>query len=476
MSRHIYRPMLAKVAEASFSDKDWFFEVKWDGFRAIAYIEESFSIKSRNEKELKDTFPELQELKKLAKNIVVDGEIIVMREGKPDFQSLLERGKAVSEGEIQRQENRLPAVYIVFDILEKEGKSLTKLSLMERKTILKESLREGSNVLLCDFIEEKGETYFQLVLEKGLEGVVAKKKDSQYEEGLRTGSWLKIKKLKTCDCVIFGYTKGNENRGATFGALLLGVYDNGKPVYLGKVGTGFTQQMIKFLFDKFEKIKTDTAPFKPEAGDSVTWLEPKLVCEVAYQVLTRDIRLRMARFKRLRDDKSPEQCTFDQVIETKKTTTEDKAEKDKLSEYTKKRHFEETPEPKAVEEKKGDKLIFVIQEHHARRLHYDLRLEKDGVLKSWAVPKGIPEGGEKHLAVEVEDHPYEYASFEGEIPKGEYGAGTVKIWDKGHYEPKLWEKDKIEVTLNGQRLNGRYILVRLKKAGDKDWLLLKGKE
>jgi bifunctional non-homologous end joining protein LigD len=193
-------------------------------------------------------------------------------------------------------------------------------------------------------------------------------------------------------------------------------------------------------------------------------------------VLTRDIRLRMARFKRLRDDKSPEQCTLDQVIETKKTATEDNAEKDKLSEYINKRHFEETPEPKVDEEKKGDKLIFVIQEHHARRLHYDLRLEKDGVLKSWAVPKGIPEGGEKHLAVEVEDHPYEYASFEGEIPKGEYGAGTVKIWDKGHYEPKLWEKDKIEVTLNGQRLNGRYILVRLKNAGDKNWLLLKGKE
>jgi DNA ligase D-like protein (predicted ligase)/DNA ligase D-like protein (predicted 3'-phosphoesterase) len=476
MSRPIYRPMLAKVVKEAFSDKDWFFEVKWDGFRAIAYIEEPFSLKSRNEKELKDNFPELQELKKLAKNIVVDGEIIVMREGKPDFQSLLERGKAVSEVEIQRQENRLPAVYIVFDILEKDAKPLTKLPLMERKTILKDSLREGSNVLLCDFIEEKGETYFQLALEKGLEGVVAKKKDSQYEEGLRTGSWLKIKKLKTCDCVIFGYTKGNENRGATFGALLLGVYDKGKPVYLGKVGTGFTQQMIRLLFDKFEKIKTDTSPFKPEAGDSVTWLEPKLVCEVAYQVLTRDTRLRMSRFKRLRDDKLPEQCTLEQVVETKKTSTEDNVEKDKLAEYTKKRHFEETPEPKVVEEKKGDKLIFVIQEHHARRLHYDLRLEKDGVLKSWAVPKGIPEGGEKHLAVEVEDHPLEYGSFEGSIPKGQYGAGTVEIWDKGHYEPKLWEKDKIEVTLNGQRLNGRYILVRLKRTGDKDWLMLKGKE
>jgi bifunctional non-homologous end joining protein LigD len=474
MSRHIYRPMLAKVAEEAFSDKGWVFEVKWDGFRAIAYVEEPFSLKSRNGKELKNNFPELQELNKLASKIVVDGEIIVMREGKPDFQSLLERGQAVSAGEIQRQSTRAPAVYIVFDILEKDGKPLTKLPLMERKTILKDSLREGANVLLCDFIEEKGEAYFQLAVEKGLEGVVAKKKDSQYEEGLRTGSWLKIKKLKTCDCVIFGYTRGTESREKTFGALLLGVYDmEGKPVYLGKVGTGFTQEMIGILTDKFEKIKTDLAPFKSEAGDLVTWLEPKLVCEVAYQVVTRDMRLRMARFKRLRDDKPPSECTIDQIIENKKIET---ADTPKLSEYASKRHFKETPEPKAAVEEKKEKQIFVIQEHRARALHYDLRLEKDGVLKSWAVPKGIPESDQKHLAVETEDHPYEYGSFEGEIPKGQYGAGTVKIWDKGHYETKLWEKDKIEVTLNGQRLKGRYILVRLKRAGEKDWLLLKGKE
>ena len=103
-------------------------------------------------------------------------------------------------------------------------------------------------------------------------------------------------------------------------------------------------------------------------------------------------------------------------------------------------------------------------------------MEKDGVLKSWAVPKGIPEPGQKVLAVEVEDHPYEYSSFEGEIPKGQYGAGSVKIWDKGHYETKLWEDDKIEVILNGERLKGRYILVRLKRSGDKNWLLFKGKE
>jgi bifunctional non-homologous end joining protein LigD len=474
MSRHIYRPMLARVAPKPFSDKDWIFEIKWDGFRAIAYVEEPYSLKSRNGKELKHNFPELEELNKLSGNVVVDGEIVVMREGKPDFQALLERGQAVSPNEIQRQAQRAPAIYVVFDILEKDGNPLTKLPLMERKKFLKASLKEGKNVLLSDFIEEKGEVYYKLVLDKGLEGVMAKKKESYYEEGLRTGSWLKIKKLRTCDCIIFGYTKGADSREKTFGALLLGLYDtDGKPVYVGKVGTGFTQEMLGILTDKFEKLKTDVAPFKPEVGDVVTWLEPKLVCEVIYQVVTRDIKLRMARFQRLREDKSPAECTLDQIINDKKQVTD---VEDKLSEYASKRNFEVTTEPKG-EEKRGDNLIFVIQEHHARRLHYDLRLENGGVLKSWAVPKGMPESPrQRHLAVETEDHPIGYANFEGSIPEGQYGAGTVKIWDKGHYQTKVWEDNKIEFTLNGQRLKGRYILVRLKKAGDKDWLLLKGKE
>ncbi len=472
--------MLAKVADKAFTDKDWIFEIKWDGFRAISYIDEGLSIRSRNDKELKFNFPELGELSVLAKNMVVDGEIVVMREGRPDFQALLERGKAVSPREIERRAGQAQATYIVFDILEKDNEPLTKLPLTERKKILKASLVEGKNVLLSDFIEEKGEAYYRLVVDKGLEGVMAKRKDSQYEEGLRTGSWLKIKELKTCDCVVFGYRRGEKSRGKTFGSLVLGLYgSDGKSVYVGNVGTGFTEDMLGLLINKFEKLKAESsAPFEVEEQEKVTWLEPALVCEVAYQCVTRDWRLRMPRFKKLRDDKPPQQCSLDQITENKASCTTTEPDDVKLKEYTSKRHFQETPEPAGAEKKEKGKLIYVIQEHHARALHYDLRLESGGVLKSWAVPKGIPQtSGERRLAVQTEDHPYEYASFEGIIPKGQYGAGTVKIWDKGYFEVKLWEKDKIEVTLDGQTLKGRYVLVRLKKAKeDNAWLLLKGKD
>lgn len=117
---------------------------------------------------------------------------------------------------------------------------------------------------------------------------------------------------------------------------------------------------------------------------------------------------------------------------------------------------------------------FVVHEHHARQLHHDFRLEREGVLKSWAVPKGVPEtAGEKHLAVAVEDHPVGYLSFEGRIANGEYGAGTVAIWDTGTYETIHWDEQKIEVILHGRRLDGTYVLVRFARAGPAGWLLFR---
>jgi bifunctional non-homologous end joining protein LigD len=133
-----------------------------------------------------------------------------------------------------------------------------------------------------------------------------------------------------------------------------------------------------------------------------------------------------------------------------------------------------TPEPPVLVEKNFSKF-FVVHEHHARRLHYDLRLEKDGVLKCWAVPKGPPEkSGDKRLAVQVEDHPLEYGKFEGTIPEGQYGAGSVKIWDIGQYESIVWGENKIEILMKGEKLEGRYVLIKFKKTGEKNWLIFKG--
>ncbi len=227
------------------------------------------------------------------------------------------------------------------------------------------------------------------------------------------------------------------------------------------------------MLAKFQKTTFEKAPFKADINENVTWIKPKYVVEIAYQVVTNDGRLRMPRFMRLRDDKNPAQCKLDQLGEAKP-----------LDEYKAKRDFTQTKEPaeqKPGETKEakadGNGKIFVVQEHHARRLHYDFRLERDGVLKSWAVPKGIPASPEeKHLAVMVEDHPLSYASFEGEIPEGQYGAGKVIIWDHGTYQAKVWTDKMIEVILDGKKLKGRYALVPLKRAGEKNWLMLKARD
>ncbi len=459
----LYKPMLAQPRESAFTSADWIFEVKWDGIRAISYIDDALSIRSRNDKELKYNFPELDELKTLASNVVLDGEIVVMRGGRADFQTLLERTNAVNPRDIERMARMFSCTYVVFDILERDGDSLIAMPLIERKKVLKERVKEGDHVIFSLFVEEEGEAYYKAALQKGIEGIIAKRKDSPYEPGVRSGNWLKIKKVASCDCVIFGYTKGEGAREGAFGALLLGLYDAGKPVFVGKVGTGFSDRTMELLLGAFKPLEVPEKTLEAvDAPEQVTWLRPELVCEVGYQSVTRDGRLRMARFRGLRTDKTPPECTVDQL------------EQAGLQEYLAKRDFAVTPEPLGGEE--AEAMIFVVQEHRARRLHHDLRLEKDGVLKSWAVPRGVPElAGDTRLAVETEDHPLGYAGFEGVIPPSQYGAGRVKIWDKGSYELKTWEEDKIEFVLSGGKLRGLYVLVRFKKAGEKQWVLFKGR-
>jgi DNA ligase D-like protein (predicted ligase)/DNA ligase D-like protein (predicted 3'-phosphoesterase) len=502
-----YLPMLAGTADAPFDSDKWLFEIKWDGIRAIAYIDKGLSIRSRNDREIGGQFPELAELLELAPGTVIDGEIIVMTAGRPDIQAVLPRLQAGS-GRLQAPSAGAPVTYIVFDILEEDGKPVISLPLSRRRKILEERVKEGDHVVLSVPVMDRGVDYYQAAIEKGLEGVMAKRKNSLYEPGTRSTSWLKIKSLKTCDCVIAGYTPGEGNRSSWFGALLLGLYKpvatgqgTGKKaeksvqlVYIGKVGTGFSDRDLSGLKDSFTKITRGTPQITGiEKPGRAVWLEPQLVCEIVYQALTRDNRLRMPRFIRMRPDKTPAECTFDQLRDLhisgtglipgrKKQAGDEKNSipdrkpggPDNLEEYRSKRNFSVTREPWGEQRMAETGNYFVVHEHHARHLHYDLRLERDGVLKSWAVPKGIPESpGQKHLAVAVEDHPLDYGHFEGTIPEGEYGAGTVSIWDNGTYQVKQWDEQKIEVIFHGKRLDGLYVLVRFKRAGKDEWLIFK---
>jgi bifunctional non-homologous end joining protein LigD len=460
-----YQPMLAEPADAPFGGTGWLFEVKWDGIRAIAYVGEKLSILSRNDNDITRKFPELAELSRLASDVVLDGEIIVMKGGRPDFQAVAKRVQASRQADIEREARESPSTYVVFDILEKGGEPLISKPLSERRAALRESLRDGEHIVVSNYVVGEGEVYYEAAAAKGLEGVVAKRLGSPYRPGERSGEWLKVKRVKTVDCVVLGYTRGTGNRADTFGALLLGLYEGNRLTFVGRVGTGFTDKSLRELLAAFRPL--ETVERQVEAADipeGSTWLKPGIVAEVGYQNLTDDDRLRAPRFIRLRTDKTPHDCTLSQV---RPLTLED---------YNAKRNFSKSPEP-VGEGAKPSGNSYVVQEHHASHLHWDLRLERDGVLKSWAVPKGPPEKvGDKRLAVAVEDHPLDYGGFEGTIPEGEYGAGTVKIWDRGTYETKEWGEEKIEFNIHGERLSGPYELVRFRKAGDKNWLLFKKKE
>ena len=459
-----YRPMMARTAEKPFNDPEWVFEVKWDGIRAIAYVGEEVSLKTRNDKELVTKFPELRELSELASDVVLDGEIIILTDGLPDFQAVASRNQASNPMDIQSLAAERPATYVVFDILEADGESLIDRPLHERVDILKTRLKQGRYIVRSEPIREYGEEYYEAAVQKNLEGIIAKRRESTYQPGTRSPDWLKIKQVKTCDCVIFGYTAGSGNRSSSFGALLLGLYDEGKPVYVGRVGTGFSDRDLKDILSQLEPLKISKPWFnEPDIPSERTWIEPKLVAQIGYQEVTQDQRLRAPRFQGLRDDKPAPLCSITQI------------KPQQLEEYYNKRNFTETTEPTGGSIT-GSGNSYVVQRHEATRLHYDLRLERDGVLVSWAVPKGIPEEtGNRHLAIQTEDHPLEYGGFEGTIPMGQYGAGSVEIWDRGFYVPVKWMDDKIEFVLAGERIKGRYELVRFEKAGENEWLLFKKK-
>jgi len=309
------RPMLA-VSGDPFSSPDWIFEPKIDGTRCIAHISEGRAeLQNRRLRWITSRYQEIADpLAKAARNAVLDGEIAVFREGLPDFSALASREQQTKSLRIDYLKRAMPATYVVFDVLIWEGESVMERPLNERKAILEE-VQETESVTITDYLPERGEAYFQAAVKMGLEGIMAKRKSSRYLPGVRSSDWMKVKKSLSLDLVVGGYIPGKGHREVTFGGLLLGAYDSeGKLIYLGRVGSGFTKRELEEIARGFRPSPNSPfarPPSPPPPG--VRWLVPELVVEVEALELTADGHLRAPVFLRVREDKTAEDCSIDQL-------------------------------------------------------------------------------------------------------------------------------------------------------------------
>lgn len=296
---HRIRPMLATLIEEPFNDREWIYEVKWDGYRAIAEIRGGdVSLYSRNQLSLKDRFPAIDEsLKKIRFDAVLDGEIVVVDDaGYPDFHLLQD---------YRRSKTGHP-FYYVFDLIYFDGHDLTGLPLIRRKEILKRALPSLPGIRYTDHIAGDGIVFFDIVKEKGIEGMVAKHSGSVYQAGRRSTQWLKVKSRMTQEAVIGGFTEPGGAR-KHFGALVLGVYERRDLVYIGRTGGGFSDKALSEIREKLGPLVRPTSPFRvePKTNRAVKWVEPQIVCEVFFHGWTNDGLMRQPTFIRLREDKSP---------------------------------------------------------------------------------------------------------------------------------------------------------------------------
>lgn len=290
--------MLATLISDPFDDENWLFEIKWDGYRAIAEIEKGkVNLYSRNNNPFNEKYSEIvKSLESFDKDVILDGEIVVLNDdGKANFQSLQMYGKS-SKGSL---------VYYVFDLLYYEGKNLTNLPLEERKTILKDILPDISNVRFNDHILQQGKAFYKLAQEKDLEGIVAKNIHSKYTTNRRSKEWLKLKLKKRQEAIIGGYTRPQGTR-SYFGALILGVYnENNEFIYIGHSGGGFSEDDLKNIYELLKTLEIKKCPFKvkPKTNAPATWVTPKLICEVEFSEWTDEGLMRHPVFLGLREDK-----------------------------------------------------------------------------------------------------------------------------------------------------------------------------
>ncbi|MHC1694077.1 MAG: DNA ligase [Eubacteriales bacterium] len=291
-------PMLIGETAAAFDSPDYIFELKLDGERCLAYVDKkSVELKNKRNVIMNTKVPELLEIyKQVKKPCILDGELLVFKDGHPDFFEIQRRSLMSNTFKIELASKEHPASFIPFDILYYDGRQITGEPLMKRKEILQSAVKDGDRMAVSRFIEERGIQYYDLVEKQDLEGIVAKLKSSKYYFGKRTKEWIKIKNLIDEDFIICGYT--SNNTGLTF---LLAQYEGDTLKYRSRVSLGISSEAIS----EVRKLSRSSPLFDE---DGVTWVQPLLVCTVKYMMKTASGSLRQPVFKGLRPDKEPREC------------------------------------------------------------------------------------------------------------------------------------------------------------------------
>jgi bifunctional non-homologous end joining protein LigD len=308
------RPMLAVTAAAPRDLADWALEMKWDGVRALAFIERGrVRLMSRTERDITVAYPELAGLGSAVarKQLLLDGEIVVFgADGWPEFEALQPRMHVTSAAQASLLAGQNPVTYLVFDVLAIDGRPLFDQKYRDRRALLDELGLAGSFWQTPpSFPGEDFQAVQSVSVAHGMEGVVAKRLDSKYSPGVRTDNWRKIKNVRRQEAVVAGWKPGQGNREGQVGSLLIGVHDGSGLIYAGHVGTGFNVEALRMLGDKLRPLRRATSPFDgpvpPEHARPAVWVEPRLVIDVTFDRWTRAGRMRAPVYKGLRDDIDP---------------------------------------------------------------------------------------------------------------------------------------------------------------------------
>ena len=309
-STQVVKPMLATQTDTIFNDPNWIYEIKWDGYRILAHITDGrVTLFSRNGNDYSEAYPLLKnELSEVVQDVILDGEVVVVnQEGVPNFQALQHYDSRTTPGELR---------YYVFDMLFLNGHEMTDLPLLDRKSLIPEVIEGFDHVLFCDHVEDMGKTFYERAIDAGLEGVIAKKKNSTYAPGYRTEDWLKIKAVQSEEALICGYTD-SANGGSLFGSLILGRYEDDKLVYIGNCGSGYNNEEQQRLLEIFQPLEIEERPFTKKInlkGRNPHWLKPELICEVKFSEWTTNGIMRHPIYKGMRKDKNPREIQPQETI------------------------------------------------------------------------------------------------------------------------------------------------------------------